>query len=145
MTTIEPRSSMDPSTLRTKFLFSGLLLIQLFFLGAQNVVFFYLAGILVLGLIADQYLQYRAAPVAADRVSSIPPEENSIFQLLGNLMRTQELEMRLRRAEFLWNVTLLKHTHGLTRMVGRGSAPSISEAIMRAEGDFEKRHEPEPS
>lgn len=133
---------------RFKILLSGLFLIYLILDGFKNYLSFYLAIVFVIGLFLDWYwgrqkkLQYDN-PV---RLSSIPPQENSIFQLLGNLMRSNGLEMRLRRAEFLWNVTLLKNgSDGVTRMVARGSAPSITEAIMRAEGDFEKRNKPEAS
>ncbi len=132
---------------RFKLLLSGLffvfLMIEGFTTHPRSYTSFYLAGVLIIGLILDWYW---SRPTSSEfynkkaRVSSIPPTENSIFQLLGNAMRSYGLEMRLRRAEFLWNVTLLKNTDGITRMVGRGSAPSISEAIMRAEGDFEKRN-----
>lgn len=137
---------------RFKLLLSGLFFVFLVIDGfdtihPRNYASFYLAGILILGLILDWYWSRPNPPDYNKkvRVSSIPPTENSIFQLLGNLMRSYGLEMRLRRAEFLWNVTLLKNADGITRMVGRGSAPSISEAIMRAEGDFEKRNTPEAS
>lgn len=134
---------------RFKFLLSGLFFIYLIMDGYNshfNYSSFYLAALLTVGLILDWYWT-RRNPLydRSVRISSIPPMENNIFQLLGNLMRSNELEMRLRRAEFLWNVTLLKNDGGITRMVGRGSAPSISEAIMRAEGDFEKRNMPPSS
>lgn len=135
---------------RFKLLLSGLFLAFLIMEGfdtahPRNHTPFYLAGILIVGLILDwRWGRSTGLPDYNKkiRLSSIPPTENSIFQLLGNLMRSYGLEMRLRRAEFLWNVTLLKNTDGITKMVGRGSAPSISEAIMRAEGDFEKRNDP---
>lgn len=133
---------------RFKLLLSGLFLVYLVLDGFRHYLSFYIAGILILGLFLDWYLERKSISSfykTGVRMSSIPPQENSIFQLLGNLMRSYGLEMRLRRAEFLWNVTLLKNQDGVVRMVGRGSAPSITEAIMRAEGDFEKRNEPDAS
>lgn len=131
---------------RFKLLLSGLFFIYLIIDGFGTSHFsyfsFYLAAILIVGLVLDWYWTHHKNPQynKSVRISSIPPIENNIFQLLGNLMRNNALEMRLRRAESLWNITLLKTTNGITRMMGRGSAPSISEAIMRAEGDFEKRN-----
>lgn len=132
---------------RFKFLLSGLFLIYLIIDGyySRFNYSFYLAAILLGGLLINWYYGARRHYPSYDksvRISSIPAIETDIIQLLGHLMRSNELEMRLRRAEFLWNVTFLKNTEGVTRILGRGSAPSISEAIMRAEGDFEKRNTP---
>lgn len=134
-------------TNRFKIFLSGLFFVYLILDAFQKISSLCLALILLLGFLVDSYFWHRfqQSQKTTDRVSSIPPQENSIFLLLGNLMRSQGLEMRLRRAEFLWNVTLIKNSEGITHMMARGSAPSISEAIMRAEGDFEKRNEPEAS
>jgi len=69
--------------------------------------------------------------------------DDSLLDSLSSLMRRYELELRLRRADHQrWNVTLIKNhkkDSNIIKIVGRGSAPSIPEAIMRAEDDFEKR------
>lgn len=126
---------------RFKILLGGLLFVYLILDGYQSHFFsFYLAAILIIGLGMDWYWGR-----SAETIRSFPPVENSIFQVLSNLMLRNQLEMRLRRADPVWNVTLVKNTNGVIRLAARGSAPSISEAIMRAEGDFEKRNEPEAS
>jgi len=125
---------------RFKIFLSGLFFIYLVADGFKNHLSFYLGGILALGFFTEWYYNRNPKYIREITLSSIPPQENKIFQLLGNLMRSHSLEMRLRRAEFLWNVTFIKTESSIVRMMGRGTAPSISEAIMRAEGDFEKRN-----
>jgi hypothetical protein len=125
---------------RFKILLSGIFFVYLIFNGfsSSNYISFYLAGILVIGLIWEWVVSGKVNLIP--RVSSIPPQDNRIFLLLSELMRKNGLEMRLRMTEnYHWNVSFIKHMDGITRIMGKGSAPLITEAIMRAEGDFEKR------
>jgi hypothetical protein len=127
---------------RFKILLSGLFLIYLILDGFQkSSISFYIAGVLIVGCLLEWYLNYRQEnplkPVYVDE---------SLLDSLSSLMRRYELELRLRRADHQrWNVTLIKNCKqdsrhsNLVKIVGRGSAPSIPEAIMRAEDDFEKR------
>lgn len=126
---------------RFKILLSGLFLIYLILDGFQkSSISFYIAGVLVVGCFLEWYLNYRW-----DNPVKHACADESLLDSLSNLMRRHELELRLRRADHQrWNVTLIKNykqdsqSSNLIRIVGRGSAPSISEAIMRAEDDFEK-------
>jgi hypothetical protein len=124
---------------RFKILLSGLFLIYLILDGFQkSSISFYIAGVLIVGCLLEWYLNYRQEnplkPVYVDE---------SLLDSLSSLMRRYELELRLRRADHQrWNVTLIKNhkkDSNIIKIVGRGSAPSIPEAIMRAEDDFEKR------
>lgn len=65
-----------------------------------------------------------------------PISEDAMFFELSNVLTDYNLELRLRRIEDGWNVTLLQHTIGLTRMVGVGSGKTISDALVKAEADF---------
>lgn len=123
---------------RFKILLSGLFLIYLILDGFQkSSISFYIAGVLVVGCFLEWYLNCRR---------DNPTEhvyDDSLLDSLSSLMRRYELELRLRRADHQrWNVTLIKNhkkDSNIIKIVGRGSAPSIPEAIMRAEDDFEKR------
>lgn len=126
---------------RFKILLSGLFLIYLILDGFQkSSISFYIAGVLVVGYFLEWYLNYcRDNPIKHIY-------DDSLLDSLSSLMRRYELELRLRRADHQrWNVTLIKNykqdsqSSNIIRIVGRGSAPSIPEAIMRAEDDFEKR------
>ena len=130
---------------RFKILLSGLFLIYLILDGFQkNSISFYVAIVLVVGCFLEWYLTRRQVTPLESQIHS--SDDNTLLDSLSHLMRRHELELRLRRVDHQrWNVTLLKSSQGIIRMVGRGSAPSIIEAVMRAEDDFEKRFGSEAS
>ncbi len=124
---------------RFKILLSGLFLIYLILDGFQrSSTSFYIAGVLVFGYLLEWYLNRRKENHSRQSYA----DDSILLDSLSNMMKRYELELRLRRADQQrWNVTLLKNHNNVIKMVGHGSAPSISEAIMRAEDDFEKRSE----
>lgn len=71
--------------------------------------------------------------------TSLPPGEVYVFSELGHLMKENGLEMRIRIAEQGWNVTFLTNEGGVHRIMGRGSGPTITEALGRAEDDFDEK------
>lgn len=121
---------------RFQVLLSGLFLIYLILEGIQkkNFICFYLAAILIIGM-AIEYFQLGKTKSLETKEEK--PEEG-IYISLSHLMKDHSLEMRVRRAPSSWNVTFLRGLNGIIWIVGKGSASTISEAIMRAEDDFEK-------
>lgn len=65
-----------------------------------------------------------------------PLEEDRVFQDLAELMRHNNLEMRLRRVAGDWSVAFLQVNGKVVRVVGTGSAEMILDALIKAEADF---------
>lgn len=93
----------------------------------------------MIGIVLDWYLTYR------EKASNHEEVEDDIIAPLSDLMRGNGLEMRVRQSNAQWNVTFIKNKEKVVHIVGKGSAPSIAEAIVRAENDFEKHHGTETS
>lgn len=125
---------------RFKILLSGLFFIYLILDGfTKNSISFYIAVLLAIGIGLDWYLTYR------EKSSTTEETEDDIISPLSDLMRGNGLEMRVRQSNAQWNVTFIKIKEKVVHIVGKGSAPSIAEAIVRAENDFEKHHGNETS
>ncbi len=89
--------------------------------------------------------QYRLAEIEAEKLdhrNSIPTilarpiEQEQVFHDLADFMKSNNLELRLRRADGDWNVTFLHVEGRVVKMVGTGSAAMILDALIKAEADF---------
>jgi hypothetical protein len=69
-------------------------------------------------------------------ITTAPVSETAFLEELANVMIDYHLELRIRRAEDGWNVTLLSHQGGVVRMVGMGTSKIIIDALVKAEADF---------
>lgn len=72
----------------------------------------------------------------APAITTTPVSETAFLEELANVMIDYHLELRIRRAEDGWNVTLLSHQGGIVRMVGMGTSKIIIDALVKAEADF---------
>ncbi len=78
-------------------------------------------------------------PVKAEEPPAVtvePVPDNILLEELANVMIDYHLEMRIRRVEDGWNVTMLSHSGGVVKMVGMGSGKIITDALIKAEADF---------
>lgn len=133
---------MVDSEKRMRMFLSLLFLIYLVVHDFFGKIGFILAGLLVIGYLVDWYLGRKPKEIIVvekPRQSSLPPGETYVFRALGQMMRMHQLEMRVRGTEQGWNITFLTSGEGLHRMVGLGSAETISEALAKAEEDFESK------
>lgn len=140
---------MEKSTEKwMRMLLSGLFLVYLVMNGMVNRSL--IIGSIVIGVVLILGWAYiwwgerqDAKELAEEKANmpaiSLPPTETYVFRALGKMMKVDGLEMRLRTTEAGYNVTFLTNVGGLTRMVGKGSAKTISEALSQAEEDFEEK------
>lgn len=99
-----------------------------------GVLFFFLLGILVL------FIMERGIRV---KEVSLPPEiqimetrEIDTLKDLERLLLEGGLELKLRRVDESWQVTLIRHDGTIIRIVGMGVAETIMDSLTKAEVNF---------
>lgn len=131
-----------------RMLLSGLFLVYLVLNGMVNRALIIgssvIGVVLILGWVYTWWAdRLDAVEEAKETVStpSLPPTETYVFRALGMMIKSEGLEMRLRPTDQGYNVTFLANINGVHRMVGKGSARTVSEALSLAEEDFTDKKE----
>jgi len=88
-------------------------------------------------------LLYIAEIVLRKKEVELPPEiqvtetkETDTLIDLERLLLEGGLELKLRRVDELWQVTLIRHDGSIIRIVGMGVAETIMDALTKAEVNF---------
>lgn len=99
-----------------------------------GVLFFFLLGVLVL-LVMERVIQEKEVALPPE-IQVTETKEIDILKDLERLLLEGGLELKLRRVDESWQVTLIRHDGSIIRIVGMGVAETIMDSLTKAEVNF---------